>query len=260
MEEKNKLHKSDKYPDFVARFYDITYSKVLTGEDCSYYLKKISQTKGPVLEIGVGTGRIFTDALKMGADIYGIDVSPNMIDILKTKLDKKDHHRVKVQDARDLDIGKKFNLIIAPFRVFSHLLTIEDQLQVLNKIHDHLKPGGKLIFDVFVPNLKYLAEGLEDVPDFEGKYEKGKKLTRFSSAEPDLAHQILHVTMQFIRKEDDKEIKKEWHFPLRYFFRYELEHLIHRSKLELINIYGDFHENELDEESKDFIVICRRKD
>ncbi len=253
------MHKSDKYPDFVARFYDVTYAKVLTGADCGYYLKKISQTDGPVLEVGVGTGRIFIDALKMGVDIYGIDVSPSMIDILRTKLEKKDHNRIKVQDARNLDIEKKFNLIIAPFRVFSHFLTIEDQLRVLNKIHNHLKPDGKLIFDVFVPNLKYLVEGLEDVPDFKGEYEKGKRLTRFSSAEPDLINQILYVTMNFIWEEDDKEIKKEWRFPLRYFFRYELEHLIHRSKLELIDIYGDFQEKELDEESKEFIVICRRK-
>jgi SAM-dependent methyltransferase len=252
------MSEPDKYPDFVARFYDVTYAKVLTGADCGYYLKKISQTKGPILEIGVGTGRIFVDALKLGADVYGTDVSPNMIDILKAKLDKKDHHRVKVQDARDLDVDKKFDLIIAPFRVFSHFLTTEDQLKVLNKIHDYLNPGSQLIFDVFVPNLKYLVEGLEDTPDFEGEYEEGKKLTRFSSAEPDLMNQILHVTMHFTWNEDDKEVQKEWRFPLRYFFRYELEHLIHRSKLELVNIYGDFRENELDEESKDFIVVCKR--
>lgn len=254
------MHKSNKYPDFVARFYDVTYAKVLTGADCGYSLKKISQTKGAVLEVGVGTGRIFVDALKMGADIYGIDVSPTMIDILKAKLDKKDQNRVRIQDARNLDLEKTFNLIIAPFRVFSHFLSIEDQLKVLNKIHDHLNPGGKLIFDVFVPNLKYLIEGLEDTPDFEGEYEEGKKLTRFSSAEPDLVNQILYVTMHFIWEEDGRKIKKKWRFPLRYYFRYELEHLIHRSKLELVNIYGDFHENELDEESKDFIVVCRRID
>lgn len=254
------MSKADKYPDFVARFYDVTYAKVLTGADCGYYLKKISQTKGSVLEVGVGTGRIFLDALKMGADIYGIDVSPNMIDLLKAELDKKDHHRVKVQDVRDLDVGKKFDLIIAPFRVFSHLLTVEDQLKALDKIHDHLNPGGRLIFDVFVPNLKYLVEGLGDTPDFDGEYEEGKRLTRFSSAEPDLMNQTLHVTMNFIWEDDDRKIKKKWRFPLRYFFRYELEHLIHRSKLEFVDIYGDFRENQPDDESKDFIVVCKRSE
>jgi cyclopropane fatty-acyl-phospholipid synthase-like methyltransferase len=79
-------------------------------------------------------------------DIYGIDVSPNMINKLKAKLDKKDHKRVKVQDARDLDLGKKFDLIIAPLRVFSHFLTIEHQLKILEKVHDHLDPDGELIF------------------------------------------------------------------------------------------------------------------
>ena len=42
------------------------------------------------------------------------------------------------------------------------------------------------------------------------------------------------------------------------FFRYEIEHLIHRSKLQLIEIYGDFTEHKLNRQSKDFIVVCKR--
>ncbi len=45
---------------------------------------------------------------------------------------------------------------------------------------------------------------------------------------------------------------------MRYFFRYELEHLVHRSKLALKNIYGDYGEGALGQESKDFILVCQR--
>ena len=61
------------YPEYVARFYDVIYSKIRAGTDSEYYLKQILKTQGPVLELGVGTGRLFVDALKQGADIYGID-------------------------------------------------------------------------------------------------------------------------------------------------------------------------------------------
>jgi hypothetical protein len=58
--------------------------------------------------------------------------------------------------------------------------------------------------------------------------------------------------------EKDCTKKENWFLPLRYFFRYELEHLIERSKFESYSIFGDYKGNELNNESKDFIVICRK--
>jgi len=60
-------------------------------------MKKILETDGLVLELGVGTGRIFMKALEKGADIYGIDISPSMVEKLKEKLDRKYHKRVFIQ-------------------------------------------------------------------------------------------------------------------------------------------------------------------
>jgi SAM-dependent methyltransferase len=247
------------YPDFVARFYDTIYSNLRSDVDSSFYLKKIKETKGPVLEIGVGTGRLFIPAIQSGADIYGMDVSPSMIKVLKAKLDKKYHGRIFVQNAADLNLKKKFSLVIAPFRIFSHLIEIKDQLGALNKIHGHLKPKGKLIFDVFVPKLKMLVEGISNAIDFDGEYEPGKKLKRMVSMKTDLIRQISDITMKFVWEENGREKSKEWNFSLRYFFRFELEHLISRSKLKLVKILGDFRENELNAQSQEFIVICKRK-
>jgi SAM-dependent methyltransferase len=248
------------YPDFVARFYDTIYSNLRSGVDSAFYLKKIKEAKGPVLEIGVGTGRLFIPALQSGAEIYGVDVSPSMIEALKAKLDKKYHARIFVQNAAELNLKKKFSLVIAPFRVFSHFIEIKDQLRALNKIHSHLKPKGKFIFDVFVPNLRMLVEGIDNKIDFDGEYEPGKKLKRIVSMKSDLVHQISSVTMKFIWEDKGREKSAEWNFLLRYFFRFELEHLISRSKLKLEKILGNFKDNELSAQSQEFIVICNRKD
>jgi SAM-dependent methyltransferase len=248
------------YPDFVARFYDTLYSNLRSGVDSAFYLKKIKEAKGPVLEIGVGTGRLFIPAIQGGADIYGVDVSPSMIEALKAKLDKKYHSRVFIQNAVDLNLKKKFSLVIAPFRVFSHFIEIKDQLSALNKIHGHLKPKGKFIFDVYVPNLKMLNEGISNTIDFDDEYEPGKKLKRIVSMKSDLIHQISNVTMKFIWEDKGREKSAEWNFSHRYFFRFELEYLISRSKLRLEKILGDFKENELNAQSQEFIVICKRKD
>jgi SAM-dependent methyltransferase len=250
---------STDYPsDFVARFYDLIYKKVRTGVDLDYYMKKILKTDGPVLELGVGTGRIFMKALEKGADIYGIDISPSMVEKLKEKLDRKYHKRVFIQDAANMSLDKEFDLIIAPFRVFSHIIKVKDQIAVLDKIHEYLNDKGKLIFDLYIPNLKLLSEGMRNYMDFDGEYEPGKRIKRFTSVKSDLVNQISYVNMKFVWEETDKEIAKDWNFQMRFYFRFELEHLIRQSKLKLINIFGDFDENELNSDSKEFIVVCQK--
>jgi SAM-dependent methyltransferase len=245
------------YPDTFARFYDVIYSHLQTV-DLDYYLRTILSTKGPVLEIGVGTGRFFIDALHGGADMYGIDLSESMLKQLRSKLGSEDHHRVFHQDARSLHLDKKFDLVIAPFRVFSHLIEPDDQLLALNSVFDHLNPGGRFIFDLYVPNLNILLNGINEQVDFEGEYAPGKKVRRIVSAKSDLIRQVSSVTMTLTWDDGTGEHTESWHLPMRYFFRYELEHLVHRSKLTLKHIYGDYEEHELGPESKDFIVVCER--
>ena len=251
------MRDQDPYPEFIARFYDVIYAHLRTV-DQSFFLSEILATKGPVLEVGVGTGRFFFDALSQGADIYGIDVSASMLHQLRKKLDPAHLHRVSQQDARSLKLDNTFDLVVAPFRVFSHLIDIEDQLCALNSICDHLNPGGRLIFDLFVPDLRILQNGIKDETDFDGEYAPGWKLKRVISAEPDLISQVNKVTMTLTWDDEGGQKTSSWQFLMRFFFRYELEHLIARSKLELERIYGDYERHDLSSGSKDFVVVCRR--
>jgi len=252
-----KTQDTAEYPETFARFYDTVYDRIRTGVDYGYYTKKAAKCKGPVLEVGAGTGRIFRDALKNGADIYGIDVSKNMIDILRSKIPEDSRNRVFVKDARDFNLGVKFDLIIMPFRTFSHFADTDDQLKVLNNIHTHLNPDGRLYFDVFNPDFRLMSEGPEGMLDFDGEYETGKTLKRFTTMKTDLAHQIINTKFVFEWLEGSRINKSEWDTKLRYFFRYELENLIRLSRLRLVNIYGDFEEGSITNESKDFIVECK---
>jgi len=246
------------YPDYVARFYDVVYAKMRDAADRDYYADKLAACKGHSLEVGVGTGRIFLEALKRGADVYGMDSSAEMIAVLRDKLEPADHHRISQADLAAMSFGKRFDLIVAPFRVFSHVIGTDEQLRVLDTVHDHLNPGGAFLFDVFVPNLKLLLEGLLPTPDFDGEYAPGRRLKRTVSASSDLVTQITSVTMAFDWDEEGRRQSAEWSFSFRFFFRYELEHLIARSKLKLKAIYGDFAESPLDSSSKEFVVHCVR--
>ncbi|MGD2034383.1 MAG: hypothetical protein PVF73_04960, partial [Bacteroidales bacterium] len=79
------------------------------------------------------------------------------------------------------------------------------------------------------------------------------------SVRPDLVSQLIHITLLLEWDEENDTKHEEWKFPLRFFFRYELEHLIERSEFEKFKILGDYRGNELNQKSKEFVLICQKQ-
>jgi SAM-dependent methyltransferase len=182
-----------------------------------------------------------------------------MIERCRAKLAETDRQRVWVADATRLKTDRRFALIVAPFRVLSHVLEPADQLRVLGAVREHLRPGGRFVFDLYVPNLGMLVEGVPEKTDFDGEHAPGRRLRRFISSAPgDLARQTSRVRMRFLWEEEDGEHENEWRFDMRFFFRFELEHLVARSALSLEAIHGDFAGGPLTPDSRDYVVVCRR--
>lgn len=246
------------YPEIFARFYDLIYHQMRDGADSDFFIDRIRQTKGRILEIGVGTGRLFMKALESGADIYGIDISPAMLDILRGKLPPEYQHRIRLQNIVDFKSDIKYDLVVAPFRVFMHLIEKQHQLNALNNVYDNLNHGGVFIFDTFIPDLKMLISGLDNVVDFDGEFESGNRVKRTVTTRPDLINQIINITFRIDWNEGGSNYTSEWKTPLRYFFRFELEHLIERSRFRTYRISGDFNGHDLCNNSKEFIVTCQK--
>ena len=211
-----------------------------------------------MLEIGTGTGRFFVEALRRGADIYGLDCSQSMIERLRAKIPAEQYGRLSVQNAVTMSLPHRFSLVVAPFRMFSHVISVPDQIECLNRVWEHLEPGGRFIFDLYVPNLSLLLNGIDGKTDFEGEYEEGMRLRRTTSMKADLVNQISHVRMVFSWNEGGSKREAAWEFDMRFFFRWEIEHLIRLSKLKLETIYGDYDRSPLSSTSKDFLVVCRK--
>ena len=244
------------YPEYFARFYDLIYHKVRSSVDIDYYMERIRETSGPVLEIGAGTGRLFNAALNAGADIYAVEPSPTMLEVLHSKTDPEHHTRIQDSDAGSFQFHRKFDLILAPFRVFSHILSIEDQLKSLNNIQDHLSEKGRFIMDLYVPDPWMLASGLKDLRDFDEEFNPGNRVSRTVSMNADVVNQISYVSMTLRWNEGERQFEDTWETRMRFYHRYELEHLLERSDLRLLEILGDFKGGPLKPGSREFILVC----
>jgi SAM-dependent methyltransferase len=143
--------------DVLGQAYDV-WSLSVT-EDIAFYVDLALRHGGPVLEIGVGSGRVAIPIALTGTAVVGVDTSRVMLDLAAAKAEP---HRLDLRlilaDMRALPELGLFPLAIVPFRAFLHLADDGERLSVLTRLKALLEPGGTLAFDVFHPHPLDISE------------------------------------------------------------------------------------------------------
>jgi SAM-dependent methyltransferase len=236
--------------DVSAPLYDHVVPYRDRREDVEFYVARARRAGPRVLELGCGTGRVLLPVAQAGVAITGVDLSPAMMAICRSKLDAEpDPVRSRVRlvagDMRDLELDERFSIAILPFRPFQHLLTVEDQLACLGCIRRHLVPGGELAFDLFNPSLQMLVDesrSFEHGDEAEFTTPDGSRvLRRFRIVGQDWLHQIQDVELIYYVTPPGGATRREVErFPMRHLFRYEVEHLLVRAGFEDVQVFSDF--------------------
>jgi hypothetical protein len=166
-------------------------------------------------------------------------------------------------DVRAFDAHGRFGAAFMPFRVLQHMLTVEDQLACLSAVHRHLEPGGALVFDVFCPDLARIAspsgDEVDDTP--ETPLLDGRRFRRTSRvAAVDTVEQWSEIELIYYVTGADGVVDRRVHaFRMRWFLRFELEHLLARCGFATREILGDFDGSPLVDGSPEIIVVAERR-
>jgi SAM-dependent methyltransferase len=148
--------------DRIARLYDPWSRSVV--EDVAFYVDECLRSSGPVLELGVGTGRIAVPVAAAGVPIVGVDLSAGMLEVARERADLAGVRvDLRLGDMRDPPVEGTYPLVIIPFRSLLHMETDRDRRMVLQVVSGLLAPGGRLVFDVFTP-------GADDIADTHGRW------------------------------------------------------------------------------------------
>jgi len=145
--------------DAIARLYD-PWSVSVT-EDVGFYVSEARRAAPPVVELGVGTGRIAVPIAAEGIRVIGVDSSPGMLEVCREQAEAAgvaDLVDLRVGDLRAPPVAERVELVVCPFRSFLHLHTDEERLAGLGAARELLFDGGRLIFDVFAPDDDDIAE------------------------------------------------------------------------------------------------------
>ncbi len=219
---------------------------------------------GSVLELGCGTGRTLIPCARAGAPVTGLDLSPEMLAHCEMLLDgetEEVRNRVSLVqgDMADFHLGSKFRLITTPFRPFQHLATVEEQLSALGCVREHLEPGGRFVLDIFDPDLEILtdygrAEEFGEEPPFP--MPDGSVVTvTYRNPSVDTVKQIVHCQMIFtVESPGHAPSRHVQEFIMRYTFRWEAEHLLHRAGFQVLSVLGGYSGEQVG--SGELVFIC----
>ena len=106
---------------------------------------------GRVLELGIGTGRVALPLAARGLPVEGIDISPEMVDQLRAKPGGADI-KVTMGSFADVSVVGRFDLVYVVFNTFYMLRTREEQMRCVQRVAEHLSPGGSFVLEGFLLN------------------------------------------------------------------------------------------------------------
>jgi SAM-dependent methyltransferase len=256
----------NEYHRLFAEVYDLL-PRAQRRADREFYLSYARRARGPVLELGCGTGRILIPLAEAGFHVTGLERSPAMRARCRAKLaslpaDVRRRLQVARGDMRRFRLRRRFALVIIPYRGFHHLLRAEDQMACLRAVRRHLLPGGVLLLDLFCVGASSTApagsarELLPETKLHDGRRVRltlGEEHTDWvrQNSEQEMIFRVRHPAggRQIVRSK----------FSLRLFSRFEVEHLLARCGFRVTNRFGGFDKRPLSDHSPHWLFEARKR-
>ncbi len=158
---------SEMYDETDAERYDDDNADVSTPEVLDPMLDVLVELAegGPTLELASGTGRVTVALADRGVEVAGIELSPHMTARLRRKAPAS---RVPVvlgdmATATAPGVGE-YSLVLLVFNTLANLRTQAEQVACFRNAARHLRPGGRFVIELWVPQLQRMAPGTQLAP------------------------------------------------------------------------------------------------
>jgi len=258
------MHKTVEY-DAFADIYDIwTETALATKRNLPFYVEEYLRTAGPVVELGVGNGRIAIEAARQGKAIIGVDSSAEMLKLCRERAEAADVAQMLTliqADFRDFALPEPAQLIAIPFHTIGHLVTLDDKRVGLRHIYSQLAPGGRLVFDHFIfdPEVARRHQGV----GLRGEYSDaatGHDLLLWEIVRYDYEAQTMRIITWTDELDDDGVLLRRKYRRLSFSWLepQQTRALLEETGFEIEALYGDFDRRPFGEDSPEQVWVARR--
>ena len=252
-----------------VRLYDGLFVRWMgkLAADLPMIFEIAKQAKGPIVELGVGAGRVAVPLARRGHRVTGVDNAKAMLDAARATLAREKPavgRRVTLleQDLRRLDVPAVHRLALLPFNTLCHFESLADQDKVIAGARRALVPGGWLWLSVFAFDASRPAGVLRAEPEplpGEAKDRPGARTEAFFQQTMDRTAQVTEARFWLDTVAPDGVVRREsMTLRMRWFHRFELERLLAAHGFEVVQLFGDFDGSEYGDASPQLIALARR--
>jgi len=261
------LNLSESYDGIAAEMWDHMGGDS-HGPDVDFYARKIKENPGQALNLTCGSGRHLLRYLKMGLDVEGVDASEIMLANCRRKGAEQGLAPVLYrQSMQALNLPRRYQTLFISQGSFQLLADRGEAMETLRRCHSHLRPGGQLLFETFLPSEAIQAHE-EDPSDRQQtpwvgpvvRPRDGATVTAYSWTESaDRFEQVKVEKRRYDAEKDGNIIESEFHtMSLRWYFKYEMVMMLELAGFQDIFIFGDFTDDAATAASSDTVYRARK--
>ena len=237
------------YGERIADLYDtMAFRELAPASDTVAFLTELAGP-GPVLELGVGTGRIALPLAEEGVRVQGIDASPAMVARMRAK-PGGDGIPVTIGDFADVGVEGAFSLVFVVFNTFFALVTQDDQVRCFANVAAHLDAGGAFVIEAFVPDLARF-----DRDQRVGVVDLTVDTVHLDASRHDLATQRVSSRHVMLSEQATRIVPVE----LRYAWPSELDLMARLGGLRLRQRFGGWHKEPFDSSSPRHVSVYEKE-
>lgn len=231
----------------IAGLYDFSYGDFT--EDIDFYANLARAIDGPLLELGVGSGRAAIPLAQAGYHVAGIDNSRAMLEQARQQLAAAGQIEGSLEllegDMTRFDLGRRFGMVFVAANTFQHLLTTKEQLACVRSARAHLEPGGIFSLSIRSPTSVSWDEADGWAPMLlhwtRHDYDTGDLVMKFCIEQPEPARMVRRLTYVYDRVKPDGEMRRSvFETELRYSTESEISLLLQQCGLRVTHTYGDY--------------------
>lgn len=166
------MRQDENWDDETAQRYDTPGTGMFAPEVVDPAVERLARLADGerALEFAIGTGRVAVPLGERGVPVAGIELSAPMIARLREKVDERTLPVVH-GDMSTARAPGSFGLVYLVYNTISNLLTQGEQVECFRNAARHLRPGGRFVIELWVPQLRTLPPGqLASVFDVEPDY------------------------------------------------------------------------------------------
>jgi SAM-dependent methyltransferase len=233
------------YRDIFAPLYD----EGRTKKEVDFILKVAKPSKNTnILDLACGQGRHSLELGQRGYRVVGVDYSQELLGVARENAVRDGalltYHK---QDIRKLNIKNHFDLVFMFGNSFGYF-SDADNIAVLKKVREHLKPHGKFILDL--PNTAGMLRN--PIGSRNDKTESGEVITENIAFDP------VTNRMSISWKFSNKKIKESHVGEFRLYMHPELKTIAESIGFKYLKTYGSFSAEKFTIDSPRMIIVLEK--